>query len=115
MAKGRGFPGGMGMGGGMNMNMIRQAQKMQQDLQNFQEDFKNKEFEASSGGGMVTVKVSGEHRILSVDIKPEAVDPDDVEMLCDMITAATNEALKQVDQANEDGMKSITGGLSLGF
>ncbi len=104
-----------GMGGGMNMNMIRQAQKMQQDMQNFQEEQKNREFEATSGGGMVKAVVNGDHKVLSIDIKPEAVDPDDVEMLCDMVTAAVNEAMKAADDAAEEGMKKITGGLSLGF
>lgn len=114
MAKRGGFPMG-GMGGGVNMNMIRQAQKMQQEMQNFQEEQKNREFEATSGGGMVKAVVNGDHKVLSIDIKPEAVDPDDVEMLCDMVTAAVNEAMKAADDANEEGMKKITGGLSLGF
>jgi len=114
MAKRGGFPMG-GMGGGMNMNMIRQAQKMQNDMQNFQEEFKTREFTASSGGGVVTAKVSGEHRLLAVEIKPEAVDPDDVELLSDMIVAAVNEAMHAVDEANEEGIRKITGGLSLGF
>ncbi|MBE7001042.1 MAG: YbaB/EbfC family nucleoid-associated protein [Ruminococcaceae bacterium] len=115
MGKGRGgFPMG-GMGGGMNMNMIRQAQKMQQDMQNFEENFKAQEFEATSGGGMVSAKVNGDHRVALIDIKPEAVDPDDVEMLCDMVAAAINEAMKACDTAHEEGLKKITGSLNIGF
>lgn len=114
MAKHGGFPGG-GMGGGMNMNMVRQAQKMQQDILKLQEELKTREYEASSGGGVITAKVNGDHRVVSINIKPEAVDPDDAEMLSDMITAAINEAMKLADDTTENEMKKVTGGLNLGF
>ena len=91
-----GFPGG-------NMQqLMRQAQKMQEQLQKAQEDLENKEYEASAGGGMVTCKVSGKHEITALTIKPEAVDPDDVEMLQDLILAAVNEALRAADADKEN-------------
>ena len=106
MAKGygRGMPG---MGGGMNMNMLKQAQKMQQELQ-------EKEYQAASGGGVVTATVSGKHELRALAIDPEAVDPEDVEMLQDMIVAAVNEAMRAADADAASTMQSITGGLNLG-
>ena len=83
----------MGMGGNMN-NMIKQAQKMQQEMMKMQEEMEQSEFEASAGGGVVTVKMSGKKELVSVTIKPEAVDPDDVEMLEDLVLTAVNDALK---------------------
>lgn len=111
MAKG-GYRGGMG--GGMNMNMIKQAQKMQQDMLKMQEEMEAKEYEASSGGGMVTAKVNGKHELLALTIHPEAVDPDDVEMLQDMVLAAVNEAMRAADSATAANMSKLTGGLNLG-
>ena len=107
MAKGygRGMPG---MGGGMNMNMIKQAQKMQQDMMRMQQELQ------ASGGGVVTATVSGKHEVKSLTIDPEAVDPDDVEMLQDMIVAAVNEAMRAADADAANTMQSITGGLGLG-
>ena len=118
MAKGGyrgGYGGGRGMSGGMNMNMIKQAQKMQQDLLKKQEELQAQEYSASAGGGMVTATVSGKHEIVRLEIDPEAVDPEDVEMLADLITAAVNEALRSADAAMQSGMAALTGGLNLGF
>ena len=109
MAKG-GFRGGS-YGGGMNMNMIKQAQKMQQDMLKMQAEMEEKEYEASSGGGVVTAKVSGKKELVSITIDPEAVDPEDVEMLQDMIVAAVNEALRKADSSMAEGMSKITGSL----
>ena len=111
MAKG-GFRGGMG--GGMNMNMIKQAQKMQQDMLKMQEALESKEYEATAGGGMVTARVSGKRELVSLTINPEAVDPDDVEMLQDMVVAAVNEAMRKADAETQQNMAKLTGGLNLG-
>ena len=89
-------------GGGNMQQLMRQAQKMQEQLQKAQEDLENKEYEASAGGGMVTCRVSGKHEITALTIKPEAVDPDDVEMLQDLILAAVNEALRAADADKEN-------------
>ncbi len=120
MAKGGyrgGYGGGRNMGGmgGMNMNMIKQAQKMQQDMLKKQEELQAAEYTASAGGGMVTATVTGSHEIKALTINPEAVDPDDVEMLCDMVIAAVNEAMRQADDAMQSGMASITGGMGMGL
>ena len=93
MAKGFGGRGGMGMGGGINMNMIKQAQKMQENMQKMQAELEAKEYTAQAGGGVVSATVNGKRELLSITIDPEAVDPDDVEMLQDMIVAAVNEAI----------------------
>ena len=113
MAKQR-FPmGGMGgMGGNMN-NMIKQAQKMQQEMMNMQTEIESTEFEATAGGGVISVKMSGSKQLLEVNIKPEAVDPDDVEMLQDLIITAVNEAAKMVDEANNSKMSKLTGGMNI--
>lgn len=103
----------MGMGGANMNNMIKQAQKMQQNMLKMQEEMEQSEFEASSGGGAVTVKMSGKKELTSISIKPEAVDPDDVEMLEDLILAAVNEVIKKVDDASASKMNSITGGLNI--
>ena len=113
MAKG-GFRGGP-MGGGVNMNMIKQAQKMQQDMLRMQEELENKEYDATVGGGMVKAVVNGKHTVLSVEINPEAVDPDDVEMLQDLVLSAVNEALRTATKTIEDEINKITGGLGLGL
>ena len=102
----------MGMGGNMN-NMIKQAQKMQQDMLRMQEEIEKEEFEATAGGGAVSVKMSGKKELVSVSISPEAVDPDDVEMLEDLILTAVNDVLTQVDKANTNKMSAITGGLNM--
>ena len=101
MAKG-GFPGGFG-GGNMN-NLMKQAQAMQKKMQDMQKEVEESEFEASAGGGAVTVKVSGKKEILGISIKPEVVDPDDVEMLQDLILTCVNEALRKVDSAQAASM-----------
>ena len=111
MAKG-GYRGPMG--GGMNMNMIKQAQKMQQDMLKMQEEMEAKEYEATSGGGMVTARVNGKHELVSMEINPEAVDPEDVEMLQDMVIAAVNEAMRAADADAASNMSRLTGGLNLG-
>ena len=111
MAKG-GFRGGMG--GGMNMNMIKQAQKMQQDMLKMQEELEAKEYEATVGGGVVTARVNGKHEVLSLAIAPEAVDPEDIEMLQDMIVGAVNEAMRKADAEMQQAMGRMTGGLNLG-
>ena len=114
MAKG-GFPRGMGgMGGNMNQ-MIKHAQKMQEQLAKMQEDMENQTIEASSGGGVVTVVVNGKKELQSVKINPEAVDPDDVEMLEDLICAAVNEAMRKADEKSNAEMSKITGGMNLPF
>lgn len=112
MAKSR-IPMGMGMGGANMNNMIKQAQKMQQDMLKMQEEMEQSEFEATAGGGAVTVKMSGKKELTAISIKPEAVDPDDVEMLEDLILAAVNEVIKKVDSASANKMSSITGGLNI--
>ena len=111
MAKG-GYRGGMG--GGMNMNMIKQAQKMQQDMLKMQEEMESKEYDATAGGGMVKALVNGKHELLSLTINPEAVDPEDVEMLQDMVVAAVNEAMRKAENEAAQNMSKLTGGLNLG-
>ena len=113
MAKG-GYRGNPNMGGGVNMNMIKQAQKMQQDMLKLQEEMETKEYEATVGGGMVTAKVNGKHELLSITIDPEAVDPDDVEMLQDMVVAAVNEAMRKQESDANANMSKLTGSLNLG-
>ncbi len=109
MAKRGGFPGGM-MPGNMN-NLMKQAQRMQRQMEESQKELEEKEYTAKSGGGAVEVTVSGKKEVLSVKISPEAVDPEDVEMLQDMIVAAVNEAMKQADEASSALMSKMTGGL----
>ncbi len=105
MAKRGGFPGGMGGFGGFNMNqLMREAKKMQADMEKSQEELAVQEFEATAGGGAITVKVSGNKEIKSVKIKPEVVDPEDVEMLEDLILTCINEALRKVDSAQASAM-----------
>ncbi len=110
MARG-GFPGGFG---GSNMQQLaRQAQKLQQQMAKMQEELDAREYEASAGGGMVTVKVSGRKELLSIEIKPEAVDPDDVEMLQDLVLAAVNEGLRTANETTEREMGKLTGGMGM--
>lgn len=100
-----------GFGGGANMQqLMRQAQKMQEQLAKAQEELEVKEYEATAGGGMVACRVNGKHQLVSVVIKPEAVDPDDVEMLQDLILAAANEALRLSDADREKTMGSMAPG-----
>lgn len=114
MAKRGGFPGGMGMPGNMN-NLMKQAQKMQRQMEEGQKELESKEFTAKAGGGAVEVTVSGKKEILSVKLSEEVVDPEDIETLQDIIVAATNEALKQAEEANNELMGKMTGGLGGGF
>ena len=112
MAKG-GFRGGMP--GGMNQAaMMKQAQKMQQEMLRMQQEQEAKTFTAASGGGMVSATVNGKHELVELTIKPEAVDPDDVEMLQDMILAAVNQAMRTADNEAANNMSRLTGGLNLG-
>ncbi len=105
MSKRGGFPGMGGGFGGMNLNnLMKEAKKMQADIQKSQEELSIKEFEATAGGGAITVKVSGAKEIKAIEIKKEVVDPDDVEMLQDLILTCTNEALRKVDQAQAASM-----------
>ncbi|MDF2548678.1 YbaB/EbfC family nucleoid-associated protein [Anaerosolibacter sp.] len=109
MAKGK-FPGGMP--GNMN-NMLKQVQKMQKQMEELQEELNQREVEASVGGGAVEVKANGKKEILAVTIKPEVVDPDDIEMLQDLIIAAANEALRKADEMVTREMGKVTGGMSM--
>ena len=107
------IPKGMG-GGPQNMNaMIRQAQKMQEDMAALQEDLDAREYDISAGGGVVGVKINGKKEILSIDIKPEIVDPDDIETLSDILVAAVNEAIKRVEDTNSTEMSKITGNMGM--
>ena len=108
-----GFPGGMG-GGGMQQLMMK-AQKMQQDVQRAQAELSVREFSASSGGGMVTVTVTGGKDVKSIVINPACVDPNDVEMLQDLVLSAVNEALRTATKTIEDEINKITGGMGLGL
>jgi len=108
MAKG-GFPG---MGGNMN-NLMKQAQKLQKQMEEAQKDLETKEFESSVGGGAVTVRVSGKKELKDIIIKPEVVDPDDVEMLQDLVLTAVNEALKKAEEETNSSMGKLTGGLNI--
>ena len=112
MAKRGGFPGGMGGFGGMNINqLMKEAKKMQADIENSQNVLASNEFEATAGGGAVTVKVSGAKFIKEIKLQKDVVDPDDIEMLQDLILTATNEALRKVDdaQAAQMGKYNIPG------
>lgn len=107
------LPKGMG-GGPQNMNaMIRQAQKMQEDMAALQADLDGREYDISAGGDVVGVKINGKKEILSIDIKPEIVDPDDIETLSDILVAAVNEAIKRVEDTNTAEMEKITGSAGL--
>lgn len=114
MAKGFGGRGMPGMGG-VNMNMMKQVQKMQQDMQKMQAELEAKEYTAAAGGGVVSATVTGKRELRAISIDPEAVDPDDVEMLQDMIVAAVNEALRTAEEDMAASMQQITGGLNLPF
>ena len=109
MAK-KGLPGMMP--GNMNQ-LLKQAQKMQTDMQKMQEDLETKEIETSVGGGAVTVKVNGKKEVVDIQIKPEVVDPDDIEMLQDLVLSAVNEALRSVDDMQSSQMNKLTGGMNI--
>ena len=109
MARG-GFPGGMGGMGNIG-NLMKQAQKMQKDMEKAQQELENKIVEASAGGGAMSVVATAKKQIKEIIIKPEVVDPDDVEMLQDLILAAVNEALRKADEISNNEMGKVTGGL----
>ena len=109
MAKRGGFPGG-GMPGNMN-NLMKQAQKMQKQMEENQKILEEKEFTATAGGGAVEVTVSGKHEVTKIKLSEEVVDPDDIEMLEDLIMAATNEAFRKLDEESQSSMAKITGGM----
>ena len=111
MAKGgfRGMPGGMNQAA-----MMKQVQKMQQDMIRMQEEMESKTYSATTGGGMVKATVNGKHELVGLEINPEAVDPDDVEMLQDMVIGAVNEAMREADTDSANNMSRLTGGLNLG-
>ena len=107
------IPKGMG-GGPQNMQaMIRQAQKMQEDMAAKQEELNAREYDVSAGGGVVNVKINGQREILAIDLQPEIVDPDDIETLSDILVAAVNEAIKRVDDTNNAELNKITGPMNL--
>ncbi len=108
MAKG-GFPG---MGGNMG-NLIKQAQKLQQQMETMQKDLETKEFSASAGGGAVKAIANGKKQLVEINIKPEVVDPDDIEMLEDLILLACNEALRKAEAETADEMRKLTGGMNI--
>jgi len=108
MARG-GFPGGFG-GANMN-NLMKQAQKMQRDMERMQAELQDKEVEATAGGGVITVVATGKKQIKKITINPDVVDPDDVEMLQDLVMAAVNEALRMADEMVNSEMSKITGGI----
>ena len=110
MARG-GFPGGFG-GGNMN-NLMKQAQKLQREMEQMQKDLEDKEFEVSVGGGAVVVKANGKKEVVSINIKPEVVDADDVEMLEDLVLSAVNEALRKADEESANKMGKLTGGMNI--
>lgn len=104
-----------GMGGAPNnmQGMIKQAQKMQEEMEAKQAELDEQEYEVQAGGGVVTVKINGKMEVLSIDMKPEVVDPDDIETLGDILVAAVNEAIKKVSETNNEAMSKITGGLNV--
>ena len=110
MAKG-GFPGGFG-GGNMN-NLMKQAQAMQKQMQEMQKEIESAEFDASVGGGAVSVRINGKKEVLAINIKPEVVDADDVEMLEDLVLSAVNEALRKAEEATASKMGKLTGGMNI--
>jgi DNA-binding YbaB/EbfC family protein len=109
------LPQGYGGGAGNMQSMLRQAQKMQEDMAAAQAELEQKEYTATAGGGMVTATVDGKHLLKSLELNPEAVDPEDTEMLSDMITAAVNEAVRKAQADSEETMGKITGGMNLPF
>ncbi|MBQ8971356.1 MAG: YbaB/EbfC family nucleoid-associated protein [Lachnospiraceae bacterium] len=112
MAKRGGFPGGMGMGN-MN-NLMKQAQKMQRQMEESQKELEEKEYTVTSGGGAIEITITGKKEITKVKLDKDAVDPDDVEMLEDLIMTAVNEAIGKVEEASSSAMSKLTGGMGLG-
>ena len=110
-----GMPRGMGMGGMNQMDLMKQAQKMQEDMLKAQAELETRSYTANAGGGAVSATVSGKRVLTELTIDPEAVDPDDVEMLQDMIIAAVNSAFSACEAASNESMSKLTGGLNLGF
>ena len=107
------LPKGMGGGPGNMQSMLKQAQKMQEDMQNLREELDTREYEIKAGGGVVTVKINGKLEIENIAIEPDIVDPDDIETLSDVLTAAVNEAIKKVNTTNEEEMGKITGAMNI--
>jgi len=107
------LPQGMGGGPSNMQGMIKQAQKMQEDMEAKQAELEEREYDISAGGGVVGVRINGKKEILSIDIKPEIVDPDDIETLSDILVAAVNEAIKRVEETNSAEMAKITGNLNM--
>ncbi len=110
----KGFRGSSPMGGAASANMIKQAQKMQQDMLKMQAELETRTYKAAAGGGMVEAEVNGKHELTGLTINPEAVDPEDIEMMQDMIIAAVNEAFRSADSDANTTMSRLTGGLNLG-
>ncbi|MBE6625656.1 MAG: YbaB/EbfC family nucleoid-associated protein [Ruminococcaceae bacterium] len=109
------LPKGVGGGPGNMQSMLKQAQKMQEDMNTLRDELDEREYEVKAGGGVVTVKINGKLEILGIDIDPEIVDPDDIETLSDILTAGVNEAIKKVNDTNAEEMNKITGSLGLGM
>ena len=110
----KGYRSASPMGGANMNNMMKQAQRMQQQMMQMQQELEEKEYEATAGGGVVKAVISGKKQVKSITIDPEAVDPDDVEMLEDMVVAAVNEALRKAEEDMSASMNKFTGGLNLG-
>ncbi|MBQ8523938.1 MAG: YbaB/EbfC family nucleoid-associated protein [Clostridia bacterium] len=108
------LPKGMGGGPSNMQGMLKQAQKMQEDMANLQEELDNREYEIKAGGGVVTIKINGKLEVSDITIDPEIVDPDDVETLQDILVAGVNEAVKKVNATNSEEMGKITGSLNMG-
>lgn len=114
MAKGKGFGGFPGMGGGGNMNqLLAQAQKMQKDMEKAQEEVAALTADATAGGGAVKAVVNGSHEVVSLSIDPGVVDPEDVEMLQDLVVAAINEAMRKIEEISAERMSRVTGGMGM--
>ncbi len=108
------LPKGVGGGGAQNMQQLaRQAQKMQDDMEKVTEELEQKEYSASAGGSMVTATVTGKMEVKLIEVKPEVVDPEDTEMLCDMIAAAVNEALRAASADKEERLNAVSGGINI--
>lgn len=107
------LPKGVGSSTPSMQSMIKQAQKIQEDMTSLQEELDVREYEINAGGGVVTVKINGKLEVLSIDIKPEVVDPDDIETLSDILVAGVNEAIKKVNTINGEEMSKVTGGLNV--